>query len=414
MYDMAPSYTSATASTPPDHQYHHHGTPYYTSQVSAESYSSTTSNASNQGLHGSNSDNCNNDRNTPPSQGPQASENAGSTSGSYYNATPSGLHQHQLHQQDTSVVPQQPHDDNVIITSDNGLSYTNLDYGNQTGQPYHHPHHHNTMTPPNHAPEHHAVIYPTTTINYATKNHHEEMIHQGSHQHEEILPHHVNHHHHHPLNQQEGYNVSGGNYLHHPVSSPEANDATQYSPVMAQHHHQSPPPLATEYHGIHNRHYKEEPCHSLLSEIHQHQMHSSGTPVGSGNGTVMMTTSSGSSSFHHHHPLHHHMHHQNTGHHHHHHHHLVTQQQHHQQQSQTTAAVPTYKWMQVKRNVPKPAVYRGTVANALTKHWFLTKGRTLQWFIEICADLQSKKETDDDGHLVLTSPIIPQETLTNY
>lgn len=338
--ENAPSYSSATATAPQEHHFHQHPTSYYTSQVSVDTYDPSP-NASNQGLHSNEA--CNNEQSSPPPAATQTNENIGPTPTSYYNTNSGALHQHQHqhHAQDTSQGPPQQHDGNVIITSDNGLCYTNLDYGTPNTQAnYHHPHHHNTMTP-SLSTDQHPVLYPATTINYVNKNHHhhEEMVHQESHQHEDMLSHHVSHHQHH---QQEGYNVSGGHYMHHSTTSPDTPETAQYSPVLNQ-HHQSPPPISAEYHAIHHRHYKEEPCHQLLSEM-QHQMHSASTAVGAG-----MATPGGAGNFHHH-SLHHHMHHQTPGHHHHHHHHMAQQQQ-----QQQTAAVPTYKWMQVKRNVPKPA-----------------------------------------------------------
>jgi hypothetical protein len=340
--DMAPSYSSATSTTP-DHHFHHHPTSYYTTQVSVDTYNPSP-NTSSQGLHSN--ENCNNEQSTPPPTATQPSDNIG-PSDSYYNTNAGAMH----HVQDTSQRQGQQHEDNVIITSDNGLSYTNLDYGtSNTQNTYHNPHHHNAMTPPSHLADHHPSLYPPTTISYLTKNqhHHEEMVHQTGHQQEEVPSHHVTHHHQH---QQERYNVSGSHYMHHTATSPDTGEATQYSPVLVQ-HHQSPPPISADYHAIHHRHYKEEPCHQLLSEMHQHQMHPANTTVGAGNGTVMMATPGSTGNFHHHplhHHHHHHIHHQNPGHHHHH--HLAQQQQQHQ----STSAVPTYKWMQVKRNVPKPA-----------------------------------------------------------
>lgn len=344
--EMGPSYSSATSTTPPGHHFSHHPTSYYTTQLSVDTYNPSP-NTSSQGIHSN--ENCNNEQSTPPPTATQPSDNIGPTSDSYYNTNAGAMH----HVQDTSQRQAQQHEDNVIITSDNGLSYTNLDYGTpNTQNTYHHPHHHNAMTPPSHLADHHQALYPPTTINYLTKNqhHHEEMVHQGGHQQEEVSSHHVTHHHQH---QQEGYNVSGSHYMHHSATSPDTGEATQYSPVLVQ-HHQSPPPISADYHAIHHRHYKEEPCHQLLSEMHQHQMHPASTTVGSGNGTVMMATSGSTGNFHHHplhhhHHHHHHIHHQNPGHHHHQH-HLAQQQQ-----QQSTSAVPTYKWMQVKRNVPKPA-----------------------------------------------------------
>jgi homeobox protein HoxA/B/D1 len=347
--EIAPSYSSATATTPPEHHFHHHPVSYYATQLSVDTYDPSPS-AGNQGLHGN--EVCNNAQRSPPLTVSQTNENICPTPASYYNTNSGALHQHQHqhHAQDTSQGPPQQHDGNVIITSDNGLSYTNLDYGTPNTQAtYHHPHHHNTMTPPSLSADHHPVLYPSTAINYVNKNHHhhEEMVHQESHQHEEMLSHHASHHQQH---QQEGYSVSGSHYMHHSTTSPDTPETAQYSPVLNQ-HHQSPSPISAEYHALHHRHYKEEPCHQLLSEMHQHQIHSASTAVGAGNGAVMMATPAGAGNFHHHSLHHHHMHHQTPGHHHHHHH--LSQQQ--QQQQQQTAAVPTYKWMQVKRNVPKPA-----------------------------------------------------------
>ncbi|XP_066994888.2 homeobox protein Hox-B1b-like [Anabrus simplex] len=207
-------------------------------------------------------------------------------------------------------------EENVIITSDNGLSYTNLDYS--TGAPNVYQHH---VPPSEHV--HHPPAY-AATINYVTKGHSEEITnhhHESGHQHEEMVQHHLGHHHHHLSHQEGGYNVgSTTNYLHHTEGGEyQAQHAT---PLPGE--YQAAAPTTANLH----RHYKEEPCHSMLPE--------------------MMT---GGTSFHHHHPLHT-LHHQNP--HHHHHHHLLMHQQHPPQTA--TGALPTYKWMQVKRNVPKPAV----------------------------------------------------------
>lgn len=222
----------------------------------------------------------------------------------------------------------------AIISSENGLSYTNLDYASSASSPYtnqqhqhlngshgsvdphqsyhvqqtpyrddhhhHHHHHHSASTSGNGL--HQGSMM--TAGHSRTADHEQQLHHQSSSHH-----HHHHHHHHEPDYQLP---VAGTtNYLH---QLPTAEDSLHYHSQIRQ----------NEYATGHSAgHYKEEnpdpSCYHVLQQSGHHQ-----------------------------HP------------HQHGHHHQQQQQQHPhghhppQQQQQQQPHVPTYKWMQVKRNVPKP------------------------------------------------------------
>ncbi|XP_076642556.1 uncharacterized protein LOC143353261 [Halictus rubicundus] len=204
----------------------------------------------------------------------------------------------------------------AIISSENGLSYTNLDYASSSSsyasqpqngthgpveQAYHvqqatsyrdeHHHHHH------HAPST-GSIHQSSMVPGHSRNEH-ELHHQSS-------SHHHHHHHHH----ETDYQIAGTtNYLH---QLPPAEESIHYHPQIRQNdysnhpagHYKEETPDPANYHVL------QQPGHPQ----HQHQ-HAHG----------------------HHHQQHPHAHHP-------------------QQQQQQQPHVPTYKWMQVKRNVPKPVV----------------------------------------------------------
>lgn len=163
---------------------------------------------------------------------------------------------------------QNVHQENPIISTDTGLSYTNLDYGNSTS--------------PHVAPG----IYPSLNhqSNYQSDSYqrtHPEMILRH---HEEVTENHPVHH----------------NYLHENKYLPHQLEGEAYS-----HPHLVPPNTSTscmEYQ--HHPRFKEESLQNADMERHHHQPHH-----------VIHNMSS------------------------------VPQPQ---------PVIPTYKWMQVKRNVPKP------------------------------------------------------------
>ncbi|KAJ4013658.1 labial [Neodiprion lecontei] len=200
-------------------------------------------------------------------------------------------------------------DGTAIISSENGLSYTNLDYASYPAQhpgchPAADPHHPQTyhIQPTGYREDPPGVHQPGPVVQTHQHPEHEQLHHQQSSHHE------------------VDYQITLGgssNYLH---QLPE--DALHYGQSSI---HQS------EYPGHPAAHYKEETpdptgYHSIQQSAHQHHSHH---PLG------------------HPHPHHH-------QHPHGHSHPQQQQQQLQQQQQQQQAQVPTYKWMQVKRNVPKP------------------------------------------------------------
>lgn len=211
----------------------------------------------------------------------------------------------------------------AIISSENGLSYTNLDYASSSSysnqqqhavasvdphqsyhvqqaayreDPHHHHHHHHSSGG---SSLHQTTVPPTS---HPRTEHDQQLHHQSSSHH-----HHHHHHHHEP-----DYPIAVGgtsNYLHQLSSSDES---LHYQTQIQQSEFSTHPP----------GHYKEENSdtatyHILQQSSHLQHPHQHG---------------------HHHQQQHSHAHH--------------SQQQ--QQQQQQQAQVPTYKWMQVKRNVPKP------------------------------------------------------------
>ena len=190
-------------------------------------------------------------------------------------------------------------DGTAIISSENGLSYTNLDYASSSSYPTQHTNCHPAADP-----------HPSCHIQpsgYREEHRHQgPPIHQGSvlsHSRSEQIHHQQSSHHH-----EADYQISLGssNYLHQ-IPAPEET----------LHYGQQGGLRQTEYAAHPTGHYKEE------------------SPDPSGYHTLQQTG----------HNLHPHAH--VHPHHHQQHSHLTQQQQ---QQAQ----VPTYKWMQVKRNVPKP------------------------------------------------------------
>ncbi|XP_075232282.1 uncharacterized protein LOC142330721, partial [Lycorma delicatula] len=185
-------------------------------------------------------------------------------------------HQHQNQQQ-------QQQDSVNIITSSNGLSYTNLDYGSYTTNP---------KTEPDHGSE-----YLPECTHYHHHHHHHHQQHNTSptssrttttNKHENIL--------HHDLHNMTSYATD---YQHNHQHTIPDIDQSQYHP-----HQQSSMSIGQEYH------------HTIKEED---------------NRRLLLSTTHISDHFEF--PLHH------RGH-----------------QQQPTTTVPTYKWMQVKRNVPKPSV----------------------------------------------------------
>ncbi|XP_058792296.1 homeotic protein labial-like [Phymastichus coffea] len=194
-----------------------------------------------------------------------------------------------------------------IISSENGLSYTNLDYAN-TQPPGFGAEHHQSYQPVQaiyRAEEHRAQQHPTSLgppILRASELP-DLQQHQSSHDSTDyqIAPTYL-----HPLNDDT---------LQQQYTS--ASNVRQDSVYSQQQHFKEETPDHVVYHGIQS----QQPA------VHPNHVHS------------------------HHHTHHHPHHHQQP-----HHHQAQQQQQQHQVSQQPSAqSVPTYKWMQVKRNVPKPA-----------------------------------------------------------
>ena len=189
-------------------------------------------------------------------------------------------------------------DGTAIISSENGLSYTNLDYASSFSYPTQHancqpadPHPSYHVQPSGYREEHRhhgPTIHPVSVVSHVRPEH-EQIHHQQS-----------SHHH------EPDYQISLGssNYLHQIPSE----ESLHYGQAGLR---------QTDYAAHPTGHYKEE------------------SPDPSGYHTIQQTG----------HSLHGHAH----GHPHHH-----QQHPHHSQQQQHQSQVPTYKWMQVKRNVPKP------------------------------------------------------------
>ncbi|XP_061942556.1 homeobox protein Hox-B1a isoform X2 [Apis cerana] len=241
-------------------------------------------------------------------------------------------------------------DGSAIISSENGLSYTNLDYtasssstspptpsyGNGSADPhhqgYHHHHHHHhhvqqtgyTRDHHHHHHHHHdpqqsaGNVHPqgASMMTHATRStaehesqHHHHQLHHHHHHHQSSSSS-SHHHHHHNEAEYQQLPVAGGatsNYIHQIQTAPE--DSLHYHSQIRQNDYNV------------GGHYKEE----SQSDPSCYQI-------------SLQQTSAGQ------HPQHLQ------------HHHQQQQQQHHpqSQQQQQQPHVPTYKWMQVKRNVPKP------------------------------------------------------------
>lgn len=239
-----------------------------------------------------------------------------------------------------------------VITTDDGLSYTNLDYG-PYGPP---PGPAGPAAPPQPPQAQHldvgATHSPTGPLKVEQPQH---MF--GSSQEELYDPlGHVNHHHHHHP------------HVHHSHNHHREDFGAAVSRADAQY-------LAQRPQGSPQPQFKEEyPGHQPLGADGHHPQPQPQPPGGSPQGQGVQGVLGGEAPYSHLHltPHHHHLHHHPHQHHHVHHQLQHSQQQQqqgqqmqqaqqqHQQQPQQSAPqqaapVPTYKWMQVKRNVPKPA-----------------------------------------------------------
>lgn len=205
----------------------------------------------------------------------------------------------------------------AIISSENGLSYTNLDYASSsyTNQQQHtvtsvDPHQSYHVQQPAYREDHHhhhhhhpptgGSLHQTTVLqaSHSRTEHDQQLHHQSS-------SHHHHHHHHH----EPEYQIAVGgtsNYLH---QLPSSDESLHYQTQIQQNEFSTHPP----------GHYKEENSDATSYHVLQQSGHL-----------------------------------QHPHQHGHHHHHQQQQHSHHPQQQQQQAQVPTYKWMQVKRNVPKP------------------------------------------------------------
>lgn len=223
------------------------------------------------------------------------------------------------------------HDDGTtttaIISSENGLSYTNLDYASSSSsypaQPQgqqqipvgslattNDPHQSYHIQQGSYREDHHHH-HQQQHLDGGIQSRDQEQLHHQSSSH-----HHHPHHHHH---QESEYQIAVGgaaNYLH---QLPNSDEMRYHGPGMRQ----------TDFPGHAGTHYKEESpdptsattnAYHTLQQSHSLQSHVHG---------------------HHHQQQHSHVHHNQ-------------QPQQQQQPQQPPTQVPTYKWMQVKRNVPKP------------------------------------------------------------
>lgn len=188
-------------------------------------------------------------------------------------------------------------DGTAIISTENGLSYTNLDY---------------------------ASVSPSSSSYGSCAEQHHQGYQQQPQQHH-VVP---------PVYRPEELRQQHPASVHHQVGTlhikeqPELQQHHQSSHDSSDYHsyvHQLPDDQLQQHYGqtrqdtgyaVQQQHFKEEaPDHVVYHGI---QVHPHVQPQ-------------------------------------HHHHHQQHQQQHHPTQSQQQTQVPTYKWMQVKRNVPKPA-----------------------------------------------------------
>ncbi|XP_006559411.2 homeobox protein Hox-B1a isoform X1 [Apis mellifera] len=243
-------------------------------------------------------------------------------------------------------------DGSAIISSENGLSYTNLDYtaaassssspsygGNGSsvdpqGYHHHHHHHHHHLQQTGYRDHHHhhhhhhdpqqsavgnGVVQQTTSMmtraaEHESHNNNNHQLHHHHHHHQSSSSHHHHHHHNEAEYHQQLPPVAGAataNYAIHQIqTAPE--DSLHYQ--IRQ----------NDYNNV-GGHYKEE----SQSDPSCYQI------------SLQQTSAAG-----HQHHLQHHHHHQQQQ--------QQQQQHHHPQSQQQQPHVPTYKWMQVKRNVPKP------------------------------------------------------------
>ncbi|KAK2586678.1 hypothetical protein KPH14_011721 [Odynerus spinipes] len=224
----------------------------------------------------------------------------------------------------------------AIISSENGLSYTNLDYASSSA--------YSGQQQPQAQPQ-----QQHTGSHSSTEPHQSYHVQQNSYRDD---PHHHHHHHHHPPS------------LHQtaPLQTHQRTELDLHQPSSSHHHH--------HHHHPHHRHEPEYQVsvaatpnyvHQYEESLHYHapirQNDFPGHPTGHYKEETRDPASyhalqqSGHTQQQHPHPQH--PHHQQHSH----------QHQQQQQQQQQQAQVPTYKWMQVKRNVPKPVVTK-TAHNA--------------------------------------------------
>ncbi|XP_043249173.1 homeobox protein Hox-A1a [Colletes gigas] len=204
----------------------------------------------------------------------------------------------------------------AIISSENGLSYTNLDYASSSSSSYS-----GQPQQQQHANGSHGSIDPHQSYHvqqstYRDDHHHHPMV-PGGHSrtdheqqlHHQSSSHHLHHHHHHHEPDYQIPVAGTTNYLH---QLPSAEDSSlHYHSQIRQ----------NDYSTHATGHYKEENADPSAYHVLQQPGHPQ-HPHQHGHG--------------HHHQQHPHGHHPP------------------QQQQQQQLHVPTYKWMQVKRNVPKP------------------------------------------------------------
>ncbi|XP_053679310.1 homeotic protein labial-like [Anopheles nili] len=277
-----------------------------------------------------------------------------------------------------------PFQENRIISADNGLSYTNLDYAM-----YHQAqaqdcadatsgyvaHQHDTKL--------HLHRYGATTFSGAVtddvvaSDHHHHLPHNHLQHHPHIaLPHHLPHPH---SSVSPGIAPAG-------ASGSTATWGQLYPDAVGsqqQHSHLQPQSHSQQQHSVTQCGSNVATSGSLLEAqaLLSTSASDDGDSNSGGGGGVGGSFSHLQHHTHHHQHHHHHPHHSHQQQHHHHHHGSLPQhsgmhgqqqqqpspnphsqqhsqqqqqQQHQQQQQQNQQNAPTYKWMQVKRNVPKP------------------------------------------------------------
>uniref|UniRef100_A0A182JYB9 Homeobox domain-containing protein n=1 Tax=Anopheles christyi TaxID=43041 RepID=A0A182JYB9_9DIPT len=239
--------------------------------------------------------------------------------------------------------PTAPFQENRIISADNGLSYTNLDYAmyhqaQDCADPNYLAHHHDTKLHLHRYGTFAGTIADDATV--AGDHHHHNHLHQHSH---------ISH----PQNPTSPNGVNGGG----------AGWGQVYSDTIPQSQQQ-------HLQQTHNQHTVAQCSPNVSASVSildspQVMLSASVSDDGDSNG------GGGGNSFlhlqHQHHHPHNHHHHatlQQNMHAQQHQHHPANQQspqqqpqqQQHTQQQQNQQNAPTYKWMQVKRNVPKPPI----------------------------------------------------------